>query len=122
MTFDLRDPNVMQAIIEAANPNNFDFREHYFLAASHHTYPITESVRTLTIFAISLGCDLYTEFFQDWNIMAKSPITFYRSNMTIMFCDNWTVQVRFGRKKKIVLDVSKPDTYTNLKEYLHLSS
>ena len=49
MTFELRDPAVTKRILEAASPQNFNYKEIYYLIKSQKALNITESIRTLTI-------------------------------------------------------------------------
>ncbi|MCI9087610.1 MAG: hypothetical protein HFJ32_03540 [Clostridia bacterium] len=123
MTFDLRDPAIIHRIIEAADPQNFDYKEHYKLSSQQQTFIITDSIRTLTILAISAKpFNLYTDLFKDWMVKATTPLTFHRlmDNASVVFCSDWTIQVHSCVKGGKVLAVSKSDVFEHLKSHLTL--
>lgn len=123
MTFDLRDSAVIQNIIKAADPQNFDYKEHYNLSSQQQILEITDSIRTLTILAISAKpFNLYTDLFKGWNVSAAVPLTFHRfiDNASIVFCPDWTVRVQSCVKEEKVFAVSKSGVFEHLKNYLWL--
>lgn len=121
MTFDLRDPAIIHRIIEVADPQNFDYKEHYELFSQQQTFIITDSIRTLTILAISAKpFNLYTDLFKDWMVKAATPLAFHRlmDNASVVFCSDWTIQVLSCVKGDTVLAVSKSGVFENLKNHL----
>ena len=123
MTFDLRDPVVIHRIIEAADPQNFDYKEHYKLFSQQHTFNITDSIRTLTILAISARpFNLYTDLFKGWAVKAETPLVFCRfmDDTSVVFCADWTILVHSCVKGDTVFAVSKSGVFEHLQNHLRL--
>lgn len=120
MTFDLQSHNIVHQLIQAADPSNFKFSELYHLYTLNESYNITDSIRTLTIFAISAApANLYSDLFKGWKVASKSPLTFYRSESTVVqFFADWTIHARIGLKDEAVFEVGKMDTFKSLIDYL----
>lgn len=119
--FDLRDPDVLKKIINAASPQNFDPNETYFLANPRPTRDITKSMRTLTILAISAEpSNLYTELFEGWKVADADPLTFHRqtNDAIVLFYPDWKVQVHIIPKRNDTFIVSKTGVFECLKKSL----
>lgn len=124
MTFYLRDPAVLQRIIQAASPQNFDYKERYELIAQQvQLFEITESIRTLTILSIaSRPFDLYADLFKGWNVVATTPLNFYRAEdkTTVIFCSDWTIRLLRAKKDVETLYVNKLGVFTRLSNLLKI--
>lgn len=121
MTFELRDPAVTKRILEAASPQNFNYKEIYYLIKSQKALNITESIRTLTILSISAhGVDLYADLFHGWKVADATPLAFFHSKngSVVIFRSDWTVQAHSSAKKDSVYVVSKAGVFEQLKAYL----
>ncbi len=121
MEFHLRDPSVVQKLIDATAPGNFAPQEQHKLiwdGHSSHTYDITSSVHTFHLLTKSYGTNNLSHLLENWRLMSNIKLSICHNHNTVTFLPNGIISVYSRIKGNRAFHVGNPKEIEELVKFL----